>query len=477
LCAPVQIAKNGKAVCQRMELGEPDASGRPRPVPVKGSEFDVAFDTLIAAIGQGLNSEGFEKILGSSLIKADGLGKTGEKDIFAGGDAVTGPALVSEAIGAGRRAAMAIDAFIKSKEAALPEMKEIDYTGVPFPEIRRANRNEAADIAVKQRLEHPDMEVSTTLKDSRALSEAARCLGCGLNEPKFTGVQYFGKICIACHNCQAVCPQEALVFPHFYRVDEGRFAYDLDYPEVGKGFPNPLQLEKAVPLSEIDDRLTGVERVLYRRRSVRVYKDEPVPKELIKRVIEAGRFAPSAGNCQGWKFVVATDKQFLAELSESSLKFLGTFSKLYQGQGMGFTMLKKALSFLKPSAVDQRPMAAIQGSIAPKFGEGMIHCLFNAPAVIFLLKHSMHISEPELGMGIMAQNMVLTAHSLGLGTCYVGFVTNALNQDFKTKKKFGKKIGLEWPYNTVSIVITLGYPAVQVDRPVDRESPRVTWVE
>jgi nitroreductase len=210
---------------------------------------------------------------------------------------------------------------------------------------------------------------------------------------------------------------------------------------------------------------------------VRVYKDQPVPKELINRVIEAGRFAPSAGNCQGWKFVVVTDKKLMADLSESSMKFLGIFTKLYQGRGAGFTLLKKALAFLKPNAIDQRPMAAIQGTLAPKFGEGMGHCLFNAPAAIFLLKHSMHISEPELGMGILGQNMVLAAHSLGLGTCYVGFVANALNLDPITRGKFGGRLGLEWPYSSVSIVITLGYPAVQVDKPVDREFPRVAWVE
>lgn len=480
LCTPVKIAKGGKtslATCQRMELGEPDESGRRRPVPIKGSEFDITFDTLIPAIGQDLDAEGLEQLLGSSWITTDSMGGTGEKGIFAGGDAATGPGLVSEAIGAGRMAARAIDAYIKGKDVILPEIKEISYHGVPFPEIKKAARNEAGDMPVAQRLSKPDMEVCASISGSQAAAEPGRCLGCGLNEPNFAGVQYFGKICIACHDCQAVCPQEALVFPHFYKVEEGRFAYDFDYPEVGQGYPNPLQLEKPVPLGEIDDQLTGVEKILYRRRSTRVYKDEPVPKNIINRIIEAGRFAPSAGNCQGWKFVVVTDKQFMADLSESSLKFLGLFTKLYQGRGPGRTLLKKALAFLKPNSIDQRPMAAIQGSLAPRFGEGMINCLFNAPVTIFLLKHSMHVSDPELGMGILGQNMVLTAHSLGLGTCYVGFVANALNLDPITKKKFGKRLGLEWPYDSVSIVITLGYPAVQVDKPVDREFPKVKWLE
>ncbi|MRR36440.1 hypothetical protein EG829_17565, partial [bacterium] len=395
LCAPMAAAKNGKGklTCQKMELGPADASGRPRPVPIKGSEFDVSFDTLIAAVGQDIRAEGFEKLLGSPWLSADALGVTKEKGVFAGGDAATGPGMVSEAIGAGRKAAMAIDAFLTGREAVLPVMKEIDYTGVPFPEVRPAARNAAADMPVEQRISQPDMEVCTPLSGAQASSECKRCLGCGLSEPNFTGVQYFGKLCIACHNCQAICPQEALTFPHFYKVDKGRFAYDFDYPEVGQGMPNPLQLERPVPLSQLADQLTGVEKVLYNRRSVRVYKQDPVPKELINRVIEAGRFAPSAGNCQGWKFVVVTDKQLMEDLSVSTMKFLGLFTKLYQGKGPGRTLLKKMLAFIKPNAIDQRPMAAIQGSLAPKFGEGTMNCLFNAPVAIFLLAHHMHISE------------------------------------------------------------------------------------
>ncbi len=97
LCAPVRVSANGKGSvsCVRMELGAPDESGRPRPVPIKGSDFEVAFDTLIAAVGQALLPEGFEGLLGSSWIGADELGQTSQKGIFAGGDAASGPGLVA----------------------------------------------------------------------------------------------------------------------------------------------------------------------------------------------------------------------------------------------------------------------------------------------------------------------------------------------------------------------------------------------
>ncbi|PKN50773.1 MAG: hypothetical protein CVU55_15425 [Deltaproteobacteria bacterium HGW-Deltaproteobacteria-13] len=481
LCSPVEISNNGKesaVTCQGMALGEPDESGRRRPVPIKGSEFDITFDTFISAIGQELNIRGFENFTSSTWLSVDKLGRTSEKGIFAGGDAATGPGQVSEAIGAGRKAAAAIDAFIRGGEMTLPEFKEINYKDVPLNDLKKLSRNEVACIPVEKRLSQPDTEVCAALDDSQASAECQRCLGCGLQEPKFSGMQYFGKVCLACHNCAAICPQGALEFPYFYQVEKGRFAYDFDYPKaIGQGMPNPLMLEKTVPLSEIESSLTDVEKVIYRRRSVRVYKKDPVPREMIQRVLEAGRFAPSAGNCQGWKFVVVTDKALMHEMSVSTVNFLSIFTKLYQGKGPGRTALKKMLAVVKPNAIDQRPMVAIQALLTPKFGEGRLDCFFDAPVAIFILKHHLHISEPDLGIGVCAQNMVLAAHSLGLGTCYVGFVTNTLNMDPRAKMKFGKKLGIEWPYDAVGTVITMGYPAVPADKPVDREFPKIKWVE
>jgi NADPH-dependent glutamate synthase beta subunit-like oxidoreductase/nitroreductase len=479
LCAPVSVSANGKGSvsCVRMALGDIDESGRPKPIPIKGSEFEVAFDTLITAVGQALLPVGFEGLLGSSWIDANELGQTSPKGVFAGGDAASGPGLVAQAIGAGSKAALAIDAFINGKKAALAEKKEISYKDVPLNEWPKMARSVAKELPVEQRLADANAEVNMPLSPEQLQSEVKRCLGCGMQEPKFTGMPYFGKVCLACHDCEAVCPQGALSFPYYYQVDKGRWAYDFDYAAPGQGIPNPLMLEKPLPFSEIESQLTDVEKVIYRRRSVRVYKKDPVPKEMIRRVLEAGRFAPSAGNCQGWKFIVVTDRKLMDEISASTIKFLNIFTKLYQGKGLGRTILKKMLAFIKPNSIDMRPMVAIQALSTPKFGEGKLDCFFGAPVAIILVTHHLHVSEPELGMGICGQNMVLAAHSLGLGTCYVGFISNALNLDPITKMKFRKKLGIEWPYDSVATVFTLGYPAVPLDKPVDREFPKVAWIE
>ncbi len=108
--------------CIRMELGEPDASGRRRPVPVEGSDFTIECDCVIMALGTSPNplikntTKGLETQKWGGII-ADEHGATSREGVFAGGDAVTGAATVILAMGAGKTAAEAIDEYIRAKKA------------------------------------------------------------------------------------------------------------------------------------------------------------------------------------------------------------------------------------------------------------------------------------------------------------------------------------------------------------------------
>lgn len=108
--------------CIHMELGEPDASGRRRPVPIKGSEFDLDCDTVIMALGTTPNpliadtTEGLETDRRKCIIAKEETGETSKRKVFAGGDAVTGAATVILAMGAGRAAAKGIDDFLKKQD-------------------------------------------------------------------------------------------------------------------------------------------------------------------------------------------------------------------------------------------------------------------------------------------------------------------------------------------------------------------------
>ena len=125
LTNPVEIIsdENGWVAgmkCIRMELGEPDASGRRSPVEIPGSEFVIECDTMIMALGTSPNpliaktTPGLERSKRGGLV-ADEAGATTRPGIFAGGDAVTGAATVILAMGAGRKAAAAIDEYIKRR--------------------------------------------------------------------------------------------------------------------------------------------------------------------------------------------------------------------------------------------------------------------------------------------------------------------------------------------------------------------------
>jgi len=127
LTNPIRYIGNDKGwvvgvECLKMELGEPDESGRRRPVPMKGSEFVIDVDTVVVAIGAGANplvqstTPGLNTNKWNYIVADEETGQTSREGVFAGGDIVTGAATVILAMGAGRKAASAIHAYLQSKK-------------------------------------------------------------------------------------------------------------------------------------------------------------------------------------------------------------------------------------------------------------------------------------------------------------------------------------------------------------------------
>ena len=125
LTNPVEVLEEDGWVkgikCVRMELGEPDASGRRRPVPVEGSEFVIDVDTVIMSLGTSPNplisstTEGLEVSKWKCIVADEEHGKTSKEGVYAGGDAVTGAATVILAMGAGKAGARGIDEYLSNK--------------------------------------------------------------------------------------------------------------------------------------------------------------------------------------------------------------------------------------------------------------------------------------------------------------------------------------------------------------------------
>ncbi len=188
LAAPVSISRrSGKLVlnCIKMELGPIDSSGRPSPQPVAGSNFDVTVDNVIVAIGQRpeLPSSFACSTNRRGCIVVDEETLTTNVDgIFAGGDVVTGPATVIEAVAMGRRAATAIDRYLGGdgnidQLLAPYEDRSQVIAAEPLPEARRVR---IPVIPGRQRTRKREVEL--TLTQRAAVREARRCLHCDLEE-------------------------------------------------------------------------------------------------------------------------------------------------------------------------------------------------------------------------------------------------------------------------------------------------------
>jgi len=189
LTAPVKVvAKDGKVTaieCIKMKLGEPDAGGRRRPVPVKGSEFTVKTEMIVPAIGQ---SPALPVLAGRDAL-AVGKGNTVAVDpatlrtnvdgVFAGGDCVTGPATLIEALDMGNRAARGIDAYLRGETPTA----ERPFAGIDT----RAQRTKGFVIPAEA-VQAPCLEATARVAGfdeveggfdaARAIREAGRCLRC-----------------------------------------------------------------------------------------------------------------------------------------------------------------------------------------------------------------------------------------------------------------------------------------------------------
>jgi NADPH-dependent glutamate synthase beta subunit-like oxidoreductase/Pyruvate/2-oxoacid:ferredoxin oxidoreductase delta subunit len=206
LAAPIKVIRDddgqmARMVVQRMELGEPDDSGRRRPVPIEGDVYEMEADTLIMAVSQqpdwsqlgGLRQEG-------SWLETDEWGLTDLGRVWSGGDVLTlGLATIS--IGQGRKAATSIEAMLRGKEpvsdnggpAIGPEKIKLDWYDPAKPAKRDI-------MTAEERLANPTTEVDRGITRDEALQEVDRCFSCGK--------------CFGCENCWMYCQANCFTKAH-----------------------------------------------------------------------------------------------------------------------------------------------------------------------------------------------------------------------------------------------------------------------
>lgn len=205
LTIPVRILGDGVQVtgveCMKAELGAPDRTGRRRPVPIPDSEFTLDADGVIVAIGQAPDMDWLDRAAGvelnrwgSPVINEYSL-QTSVPDVFAGGDVVLGPATVIQAVAMGKRAAAAMDKFLRNRP--LPERSRLPVPRMKVETVKLEGKDKARIPPAPIPLVPPEKrvlnfdQIEIEWDEDAARDEARRCLRCDL--------------CIGCGECARIC--------------------------------------------------------------------------------------------------------------------------------------------------------------------------------------------------------------------------------------------------------------------------------
>ena len=170
------------------------------------------------------------------------------------------------------------------------------------------------------------------------------------------------------------------------------------------------------------------------RRSIRSYREEPLPRDIIEKIIEAGKYAPSAENRQPWRFVVVTDRKVIEELSEETRRMIAD-------------ILKRRRLRKKYRELDERETILFLQAVARADRDVIFH---NAPAVIFIFTENRAFYDESCACA--AENMMLAAWSMGVGSCWIGFAK------FLEMSKRAMEMLDAPPAHHIAACLVFGYP-------------------
>lgn len=191
------------------------------------------------------------------------------------------------------------------------------------------------------------------------------------------------------------------------------------------------------------------------RRSIRNYSERNLPKEIIEEIINAGKYAPSAEDRQPWRFIVITKREFIKKLSEEVKRQIEKVLKNKRKWKKKFNELNDNRMILFLSAVAKSKRDSI---------------FFDAPAVIFIVTDEMMFNDESCAC--CAQNMMLSAWSMGIGSCWIGFA-----RFLELNNEIMKEIGIPEGYH-ISACLTFGYPE-KIPKPSMRKPTAdvIKWIE
>ncbi len=249
-----------------------------------------------------------------------------------------------------------------------------------------------------------------------------------------------GGWCIGCGHCGAVCPAEAI------------------FPEGGPLDKHPKEGEVPATSPEI------LELLFRERRSVRRYTSTPVPEEMLNKILDAGRYAPTGTNSQNVHYIILKTPDKIATLQKMTVRF---YEKI-------FSRVRGRLGRFIISFIAGRRIAAYLHESLPKveyrkqqMSQGKDPLFFRAPVVMLAHAESWDPNS-SFNCSVALYHCSLMAHTLGLGCCFNGFLVNAVNHSPKMKAWLGLP-----PNHRCYSAMTLGFPEVRYLRLVRRAPPKV----
>lgn len=269
-----------------------------------------------------------------------------------------------------------------------------------------------------------------------------KCIGCGLcvNDCQCNDIKIkddkavpLNKACLNCGHCIAICPQNAVTIDIY------------DMAEVKEYNPENFGIEPEKLLNSIKFR-----------RSIRKFKNEPVEKEKLKNIIEAGRFTPTGGNRQPLSFIVVQEK--MDDLTQKTINVLYDFACNYEPDEND------------PISSESKRYAVMWKFMRRQYERGKDTLFFNAPAMIIVLSDKRLSVSPVVDGALAASNMESMANSLNLGACFNGFFTFASeSNDIRNY--------LYIPDNKKVVTsLLIGYTDNKYLRTVPRKKPEIQWI-
>jgi nitroreductase len=249
--------------------------------------------------------------------------------------------------------------------------------------------------------------------------------------------------CNLCCHCIAVCPKSAIEHT------------GMDHDQVRK-----IQKGLFQPGEYAD--------LVYSRRSIRQYRDKAIPKDILNNIIDLTRYSPTASNSQNVAYTVITDRELLKKISSALFGFgERVYGWMLTGWGKMILRVFKRTGFVKTLNKYKESM----DYYIEKTREGRDFILHSAPALLLIHGPKRTIFSND-NCAIASTNIINYAHSMGLGTCYIGYLTLALKYSKSLRKWM--KIPKE---RKVFASMVIGYPSYSHSFTVSRNKPDITWIQ